>query len=160
PYKVPDNKTQSGIKSNSSKGGNGYNEFMFEDLKSQELIRMHAQKDLDITVHHVETRKIGEDGVSGTSRDTTLLTGDDSLTIATGSQTVTVARSVSETYGMTHSTTVGASKSTTVTGPITITSAAMITLSCGASQIIMTPASITITSTTVQILGSANVLIS
>ena len=65
PYKLPDNKTQSGIKSNSSKGGNGYNELMFEDKKGSEKIRMHAQKDYDVTVHHVETRKIGEDGVSG-----------------------------------------------------------------------------------------------
>ena len=159
PYKLPDNKTQSGIKSNSSKGGNGYNEFMFEDKKSSELIRMHAQKDLDITVHHVETRKIGEDGVAGNSRDTTLLTGNDSLKISTGSQSITVAQSLTETYGMSQSTTVGASKSTTVTGPITITSAAMITLSCGASTIVMTPASITIHSTTVQIIGDANVSI-
>ena len=92
PYKLPDNKTQSGIKSNSSKGGNGYNEYMFEDKKGSELIRMHAQKDYDVTVHHVETRKIGEDGVSGASRDTTLLTGDDKLTIATGSQNIMIAQ--------------------------------------------------------------------
>jgi type VI secretion system secreted protein VgrG len=160
PYKLPDNKTQSGFKSNSSKGGNGYNEFMFEDLKGSELIRMHAQKDYDVTVHHVETRKIGEDGVAGASRDTTLLTGDDVLKVATGNQNVTVAMSVTEKYGISHSTTVGASQSTTVGGPISITSAALITLTCGASSIVMTPASITITSPTVQILGSANVLIS
>jgi type VI secretion system secreted protein VgrG len=160
PYKLPDNKTQSGFKSNSSKGGNGYNEFMFEDLKGSELIRMHAQKDYDVTVHHVETRKIGEDGVSGASRDTTLLTGDDVLKVATGNQNVTVAMSVTEKYGISHSTTVGASQSTTVGGPISITSSALITLTCGASSIVMTPASITITSPTVQILGSANVLIS
>ena len=160
PYKLPDNKTQSGFKSNSSKGGNGYNEFMFEDLKGSELIRMHAQKDYDVTVHHVETRKIGEDGVAGASRDTTLLTGDDVLKVATGNQNVTVAMSVTEKYGISQSTTVGASQSTTVGGPISITSAALITLTCGASSIVMTPASITITSPTVQILGSANVLIS
>ena len=94
PYKLPDNKTQSGVKSNSSKGGNGYNEFMFEDKKGSELIRMHAQKDHDVTVHHVETRTIGEDGVMGPSRDTTLLTGDDSLKVLTGNQTVMVAMNV------------------------------------------------------------------
>jgi type VI secretion system secreted protein VgrG len=160
PYKVPDNKTQSGFKSDSSKGGNGYNEFMFEDKKGSELIRMHAQKDYDVTVHHVETRTIGEDGVSGASRDTTLLTGDDVLKVATGNQNVTVAMSVTEKYGMSQSTTVGMSQSTTVGGPISITSSALITLTCGASSIVMTPASITITSPTVQILGSANVLIS
>jgi type VI secretion system secreted protein VgrG len=164
PYKVPDDKTQSGFKSDSSKGGNGYNEFMFEDKKGSELIRMHAQKDYDVTVHHVETRKIGEDGVAGASRDTTLLTGDDVLKVATGNKDTTVAMSVTEKYGMTHSTTVGmaqsttvgATKSTTVTGPITITSMAMITLTCGASSIVMTPVSITIKSPTVQIVADIN----
>jgi len=167
PYKLPDNKTQSGIKSNSSKGGNGYNEYMFEDKKGSELIRMHAQKDYDVTVHHVETRKIGEDGVSGASRDTTLLTGDDVLTVATGSQSKTVARNVSQTIGMAKTTTIGMARSTTigaadtlsVTGPIAITSMANITLVCGASTIIMTPASITIQSPTVQILASVNATI-
>jgi type VI secretion system secreted protein VgrG len=144
PYKLPDNKTQSGVKSNSSKGGRGYNEYMFEDKKGAELIRMHAQKDYDVTVHHVETRKIGEDGVMGPSRDTTLLTGDDSLKVMTGNQTISV----------------GAAQTTTVGGPITITSASLITLTCGASNIVMTPASITITSPTVQILASCNATIS
>jgi len=168
PYKLPDNKTQSGVKSNSSKGGGGYNEYMFEDKKGSELIRMHAQKDYDVTVHHVETRKIGEDGVMGPSRDTTLLTGDDSLKVLTGNQTVTVAMNVTETYGIGQSTTIGATQTisvgaaqmTTVGGPITITSASLITLTCGSSSIVMTPASITITSPTVQILASVNATIS
>jgi type VI secretion system secreted protein VgrG len=168
PYKLPDNKTQSGIKSNSSKGGNGYNEYMFEDKKGFELIRMHAQKDYDVTVHHVETRKIGEDGVPGTSRDTSLITGDDVLTISTGSQSKTVARNVTQTIGMTQTTSIGMARSTTigaadtlsVTGPIAITSMANITLTCGASTIIMTPASITIQAPTVQILASVNASIS
>ena len=33
PYELPANKTQSGVKSDSSKGGNGYNQVMFEDKK-------------------------------------------------------------------------------------------------------------------------------
>jgi type VI secretion system secreted protein VgrG len=132
---------------------------MFEDKKGSELIRMHAQKDYDVTVHHVETRTIGEDGVSGASRDTTLLTGDDVLKVQSGNQNVTVAMSVTENYGMSQSTTIGASQSTTVVGPISITSAAMITLTCGGSSIVMTPASITITSPTVQILASVNATI-
>ena len=167
PYKLPDNKTQSGVKSNSSKGGGGYNEYMFEDKKGSELIRMHAQKDYDVTVHHIETRKIGEDIVAGTSRDTTLISGDDSLTIAMGSQTKTVAKNVTQTIGMAQTTSIGMARSTTigatdtltVTGPIAITSVANITLICGASTIIMTPASITIQAPTVQILASVNATI-
>ena len=46
PYDLPNNKTQSGWKSDSTKGHYGYNEFMFEDKKGSELIRMHPQKAL------------------------------------------------------------------------------------------------------------------
>jgi type VI secretion system secreted protein VgrG len=50
PYKLPDNKTQSGWKSNSTGGGGGYNEMMFEDKAGHELLRMHAQKDMSLVV--------------------------------------------------------------------------------------------------------------
>ena len=60
PYTLPDNKTQSGLKSDSSKGHNGYNEFMFEDKKGSEDIRMHAEKDHDVTIKDTQTVMIGE----------------------------------------------------------------------------------------------------
>jgi len=133
PYSLPGNKTQSGVKSNSSKGGNGYNEFMFEDKKGQELVRMHAQKDYDVTVHQVETRTIGEDMVQGASRSTTLLSGDDELTIAMGSQTETIARDRSVTIGMNDTSTVGVSISTTAGASISTTAGASISTMAGAS---------------------------
>jgi type VI secretion system secreted protein VgrG len=50
PYKLPDEKTKMTIKSNSSKGGGGFNEFRFEDKKGSEQIFMHGEKDLDIRI--------------------------------------------------------------------------------------------------------------
>ena len=50
PYVLPDNKTRSTIKSNSSKGGNGFNEFRLEDKKGSEQIFLHAEKNQDIRV--------------------------------------------------------------------------------------------------------------
>jgi type VI secretion system secreted protein VgrG len=50
PYTLPDEKTKSTIKSNSSKGGAGFNEFRFEDKKGEEQIFIHAEKDQDIRV--------------------------------------------------------------------------------------------------------------
>jgi type VI secretion system secreted protein VgrG len=50
PYTLPDEKTKSTIKSNSSKGGGGFNEFRFEDKKGSEQIFIHAEKDQDIRV--------------------------------------------------------------------------------------------------------------
>ncbi len=50
PYTLPDEKTKSTIKSNSSKGGSGFNEIRFEDKKGSEQIFIHAEKDKDIRV--------------------------------------------------------------------------------------------------------------
>ncbi|APZ94049.1 type VI secretion system Vgr family protein [Fuerstiella marisgermanici] len=71
PYGLPDNMTQSGIKTRSSKGGSGanYNEIRFEDKKDSEEICIHAEKDLNqtvennrtVTVGNNETHKVGFD---------------------------------------------------------------------------------------------------
>ncbi len=102
PYELPDNKTQSGLKSNSSKGHNGYNEFMFEDKKGGELIRMHAQKDHLVTVNANQTGKVGvvdpESGsmggdqtwTVGGNRSWTVQQGNDTLEIQLGNQTITL----------------------------------------------------------------------
>jgi type VI secretion system secreted protein VgrG len=50
PYEPKSNKTMSTIKSNSSKGGGGFNEIRFEDKKGEEQIFIHGEKNLDIRV--------------------------------------------------------------------------------------------------------------
>ncbi len=45
PYKLPDNKTQSGIKTHSSKDAEGYHELLFEDKAGEEFVRFQSQKD-------------------------------------------------------------------------------------------------------------------
>ena len=50
PYTLPDEKTKSTIKSDSSKGGGGFNELRFEDKKGSEQIFIHAEKNQDIRV--------------------------------------------------------------------------------------------------------------
>jgi len=47
PYALPDEKTKSAIKSNSSKGGGGFNEIRFEDKKGEEQVFIHAEKQQD-----------------------------------------------------------------------------------------------------------------
>jgi type VI secretion system secreted protein VgrG len=95
PYDLPDNKTQSGTKSDSSKGHGGYNEFMFEDKKGSEDIRMHAQKDHDVTVLDTETWTIGQNFTSHkgpASRKDTLVNGDDNLDVQNGNQIVHISK--------------------------------------------------------------------
>ncbi len=50
PYEPKSNKTMSTIKSNSSKGGGGFNEIRFEDKKGEEQIFIHGEKNLDVRV--------------------------------------------------------------------------------------------------------------
>lgn len=47
PYKLPDEKTKSCIKTHSSKGGGGTNEIRFEDLKGEEQLLIQAQRRMD-----------------------------------------------------------------------------------------------------------------
>jgi type VI secretion system secreted protein VgrG len=87
PFQLPDNKTQSGWKSDSSKGHNGYNQIMFEDKKGSEDIVVHAEKDLDSVILHAETRTIGEkfeQATGASSRKTELKMGDDQLDVDSG----------------------------------------------------------------------------
>ena len=48
PYPLPAHKTVSTLKTNSSKGGDGFNEIRFEDKKGSEQLFIHAEKDEDI----------------------------------------------------------------------------------------------------------------
>ena len=61
PYALPDNKTISTWKSDSSPGSDGFNEIKFEDRKGQELVYVQAERDLDKLVKHDEREHTGHD---------------------------------------------------------------------------------------------------
>ncbi len=61
PYGLPGNATQSGWKSNSSKGGGGYNELMFEDKAGSELVNFQAQKDHNLLIKNDRTKLVQHD---------------------------------------------------------------------------------------------------
>jgi type VI secretion system secreted protein VgrG len=61
PYKLPDFKTISGLKSNTSKGGQGFNELRFEDKKGDEQIFMHGEKNMDVRIKKDSFEWIGND---------------------------------------------------------------------------------------------------
>ena len=61
PYKLPAHKTVSTLKSNSSKGGAGFNELRFEDKKGEEQVFFHGEKDLDHRVKNDTREWIGND---------------------------------------------------------------------------------------------------
>jgi type VI secretion system secreted protein VgrG len=62
PYALPENKTISAIRTQSTPdGGAGYNELRFEDKKDEEQIFVHAQKDFDLRVLNDRKEWIGQD---------------------------------------------------------------------------------------------------
>ncbi len=61
PYELPDNETISGIKSNSSTGGEGFNEIRFQDKADEEEIYVHAQKDYNVVVENDKNTHILND---------------------------------------------------------------------------------------------------
>ncbi|XXT21216.1 type VI secretion system tip protein TssI/VgrG [Sorangium sp. So ce429] len=61
PYKLPEHRTISAWKSDSSPGSNGYNEIKLEDLKDQELFYLQAEKNHRRLVKHDEILTVGRD---------------------------------------------------------------------------------------------------
>lgn len=61
PYPLPGCKTMSTVKSNSTKGGGGFNEIRFEDKKDAEQVFIHAQKNLDTRVLNDQMWWVGND---------------------------------------------------------------------------------------------------
>jgi type VI secretion system secreted protein VgrG len=84
PYSLPGDKTQSGIKTRSSKGGatGNFNEIRFEDLKGSEEIHVQAEKDMTVRVKHDRTTNIDNDEILKILRDrTTTVDRDDMSSI-------------------------------------------------------------------------------
>jgi type VI secretion system secreted protein VgrG len=132
PYAQPANQTQSGIKTNSSKGGGGFNELRFEDKKGSEEVFLQAQKDMKVKVLHDVNSTIGHNETLTVqkARKRTVKEGDETITLEQGSRTVTIelgsdtldvaeTRTVNVGSNQTHST--GGNYSHKVTGNYDLT---------------------------------------
>jgi type VI secretion system secreted protein VgrG len=60
-YSLPDEKTKSYIKTNSSLGGSGFNEIRFEDKKGEEQLFIHAEKNQDVRTEDESAEWVGSD---------------------------------------------------------------------------------------------------
>jgi len=132
PYKLPDNKTQSGIKSRSSKGGtaDNANEIRFEDKMGAELFSVQAEKDMATLVKHDERRSVKHDRKKDISNDETTTVGNNrtesvgkneaidvgsnrSLTVG-GNQDISVGKSQTISVGKDNSVSIGGSNTWSV----------------------------------------------
>ncbi len=61
PFQLPGDKTRSGWRTQSSLGGNGYNELSFEDRAGDEEVHLHAQRNLREVVRNDHSTGVGHD---------------------------------------------------------------------------------------------------
>ncbi|NHZ66131.1 type VI secretion system Vgr family protein [Massilia genomosp. 1] len=92
PYGLPAEQTRSGIKSNSSPGGEGFNELRFEDKKDAEELYLHAQKDMKTDVLHDAIAVVGNDDSRKIKQNQTLELeeGNRSVTLSKGNLSTTL----------------------------------------------------------------------
>ena len=168
PYTLPDHKTISTFKSNSSPKGKGFNEVRFEDKKDEEQLFIHAEKRLDIRVKGNRLETIGYDRNLVVENDKKEhikndrnelvdvnhieeIGGDRNLTV-TGEQassvggnlSVKVGGDVAEEFGGNHSDKVGGSFYVTAGGDLVLEAGTNITLKVGGSYIAIDASGITI----------------
>lgn len=171
PYKLPDNATQTGIKTNSSKGGGGFNELMMEDKKDEELVRFQAEKDYQQIVKNNADITIGlekqdEGNLTQTVQNNqteTIVAGDHTFTVEQGSKTLSIKQDKTQTIEGNHTKTVTGDDSTTIQqgnksttvssgnmtvdvsmGKITITAMQSIELKVGSSSVKLDQSGVTI----------------
>ncbi|WP_438017126.1 type VI secretion system tip protein TssI/VgrG [Sorangium sp. So ce315] len=129
PYSLPVNKTQSGLKSNSSPSTGGYNEIMFEDKAGSELVRMQAEKDLHKLVKNDQETTIGRDRTTGIGHDEDVTVGNNA--------TKSVMNILRETVGMIRARAVGVDEIVQIGRNQTIDVGEKIEITCGKSQFVM-----------------------
>jgi type VI secretion system secreted protein VgrG len=116
PYGLPGNKTQSGIKSRSSKGGSSpnFNEIRFEDKKGSEEVYIHAEKDQNNVVEHDETTKVGHDRSEQVGNDETINITHDRKEKVGNNETIEVVVDRTEKVGNNESIAVGVNRTRNV----------------------------------------------
>ncbi len=95
PYKLPGGAVISGMKSNSTKGGGGYNEMSMDDTKGKEKVTIHAQYDMCTTVEHDDTQTVHNNrviSVDGTHTET--IKKDTVIVVTNGKEVNTVKQQI------------------------------------------------------------------
>ena len=109
PYTLPENMTQTGIKTRSSKegGADNFNELVFEDKKDAEFVRLQSEKDYVEIIKNNATITIGMEKKDAgdytqtiyNNRTETVKQGDSTFTVETGNEIRSIATDQTEDIG-------------------------------------------------------------
>jgi len=142
-YALPDNKTRTVFRTDTSPGGGSQNEIRFEDLAGAQEMLLNASKDMNLVIQDTkgdvvsndQTRMIGNDQklsvgamfIESVTHDQTVSTaGDEKLTIAVERQ---------KTVGGSETSTIGGNRTIDVGGNVTVDVAELRTLTVGGSAL-------------------------
>jgi type VI secretion system secreted protein VgrG len=162
PYTLPADQTKSTIKSNTSKGGNGFNEIRFEDNKDSEEIFVQAEKDFNRVVKNNDTLKVGfekkdkGDQTIAIANDQSLDVGHDRKVHVANDQTVAIDNNLSTTVKNDETRKVDNNQSVKVGNKIVVEANTSIELKVGSSSIKIEPTKITIKSVEIAVESDAN----
>jgi type VI secretion system secreted protein VgrG len=147
PYDLPANKSQTGIKTRSTKEGGSadFNEIRFEDKKGSEELYIHAQKDENEVVENDQSVAIGHDQTIEVGNDRSLSVGanksesvgkNKSITVSGShtesvsgdlsqsvdkSRTMSITKNLTESIGESMSVDIGKDRTTSIGGKLTVT---------------------------------------
>jgi type VI secretion system secreted protein VgrG len=159
PYKLPDNAHISTIKTNSTKGGDGFNELRFDDKKGEEQVFIHAERNLDVRVKNDSLEWVGNDRHSIVKKDLMeQIDGDrhstvkgDSNAAVTGTISIKADQDMQEKVGMKHALDAGQEIHLKAGMNVVIEAGMSITLKAGGGFIVVGPSGVTISGTPVLI---------
>jgi len=116
PYALPDNQTQSGIISRSSKGGgkDNYNEIRFEDKKGEELITIHAEKDQAIEVENDESHWVGHNRQKKVDKDEDVTIGNNRTENVAKEEKISIGANRTESVAKDEKISIGENRNETV----------------------------------------------
>ena len=114
PYPLPSKKMVTGLKSNSTLGGGGYNEYIFDDTKGNELIREHGQFDKDSTIEHDLREHVKHDRTTTIDNDDTTTVGHNRTETVGKDETITIHGNRTETVDKDETITIHANRTETV----------------------------------------------
>jgi type VI secretion system secreted protein VgrG len=146
PYGLPAEQTKSTIKSNSSKGGGGFNEIRFEDKKDSEEIFIQAEKDFKRVVKNNDVLTVGMEKSDK---------GDQTISIK-NDQNLKVGHDQIINIDNNHTLNVTGDQKVTISKTCVIEATTSIELKVGGSSIKIEPAKITIKSAEIAIDADAN----
>lgn len=97
PFPLPDHKTRSGVRTQSSPGGGGYNEISFEDAAGDESLHLRAQRELDVRVLEDYRESVARDKAVDVARNLATRVGGAREIVTGAAETRTIGADLSET---------------------------------------------------------------